>query len=243
MIFLLLAALAAVVAAVSWFSARSADRRHAALVGTETSRIGMLQELASAAADAAGPDSYRERVEVEGEVAAGPDGLLSSEPNGTPCVWHRQKVTRRFKETSTDAQGRRTTSESDEVASDDRTSAPFWVRDGSGEILVHPEVVVDAATKGRTVTRRGDGGKTLGYTVEEWVLTPGTRVFVSGEAYQRGGRLEIGAPEKGDMVLSTRSETELLRSEAGSARTSGIVMKVAAVAAVVLVVVGAISLL
>ena len=239
----LAAGLAAVVAGFSWWQARAARGRYAHLIGTETSTVATLRELAAAASGAAGQDSYREEVEVEGEVAAGPGGLLRSETGGTDCVWHRQRTTRRYRDSATDAQGHRTETEKEEVAADDRTSAPFVLHDGTGEVLVHPEVVVDAATKGRTVTRRGDGGSTLGWTVEEWVLTPGTRLFVSGEARERGGRLEIGAPEHGRMVLSTRSEEQLIRSEAGSARTAGIVAKGSGAAAVVLAVAGLVALL
>lgn len=237
------AALAAVVAGVAWWMERSAQRRHAALVGTETSRIGTLLELAAAAAAAAGPDSYRERVEVEGVVGAGSQGLLRSEANGEPCVWWRQRTTRRYRSWSTDKDGRRTSSTSEEVVSDDCSDAPFTVSDGSGEVLVHPAVQVDGATRGRTLQRRGDGGDTLGYTVEEWLLPAGARVFVAGEAAERGGGIEVGAPEVGEMVLTTRSETELLRSAAGSARTAGIVWKVATGAAAVLASVGVVSLL
>ncbi|MGV3564529.1 MAG: GIDE domain-containing protein [Nocardioides sp.] len=241
--FLVGAALAAVVAGVAWWTQRSAQARHAALVGTETSTIGTLLELASAASGAAGPDSYRELVEVEGVVQAGPQGLLRSEPHQQPCVWYRQRTTRRYRSWSTDKDGRRTSTNQEEVVADECSDAPFVLSDGSGEVLVHPAVAVDGATKGHTLTRRGDGGDTLGYTLEEWLLPAGTTVFVAGEAAERGGRIEIGAPEGRDMVLSTRSETELLRAAAGSARTAGIVSKVAAVAAVVLAVVGAVGLL
>lgn len=244
--FLVAAAVAAVVSVVAWWMGRSAERERGAMLATETSTVATLRELAAAAAAAAGAGSYRELVELSGEAAPGPGGPLRSPETGTPCVWHRQVVTRRYTKVSKDAQGNRTSSTAEETVTSESSESAFVLRDATGEVLVEPTSGVDGAR--RTVSefregRRGGGRDTIGFEHEEWVLEPGTRLFVRGEVSERDGRLVVGEPEKGDLVVTTRSEEQLLESAAGSARTAGIVSKVAAVAAVGLAVVGAVSLL
>jgi hypothetical protein len=63
------------------------------------------------------------------------------------------------------------------------------------------------------------GERTIGVQHEEWILRPGTRLYVLGEARDAGnGRLEMRQPAEGDMILSTRSEQEYAAATAKSAR-------------------------
>ena len=242
----LVALLAAVVAGIAWWTGRSATRRRGRLLATETSTVATLTEVAAAATGAAGAGSYREVVELSGEAHPGPGGRLTSPETGTPCVWHRHTVTRRYTKVTKDADGKRTTSTAEETVTSQTSSTPFVLRDGTGEVLVEASGGVDGARKSLSEFRegrRGGGRDTIGFEHEEWVLEPGTRLFVAGEVSDDGGVLTLRKPVKGDLVVTTRSEEQLLDSAAGSARTAGIVAKVAGAAAVVLAVVGLVSLL
>ena len=243
--FLVVAALAAVVAVAAFLIGRSAEKRRGRMLATETSTVATLTTLAATAREAAGPGSYREVVELSGEAVPGPSGPLTSPETGTRCVWHSHTITRRYTEVSTDSQGKRTTSTKEETVTSETSETPFLLRDATGEIRVEPSVAVDGARKSLgefREGRRGGGRDTLGFEHEEWVLEPGTRLFVSGEVRDEDGGLVVRAPEEGDLVLTTKSEEQLLESAAGSARLAGIVAKVAGGAAVVLAVVGVTSL-
>ena len=242
----LAALLAAVVAAIAWWTGRSATRRRGRLLATETSTVATLTKVAAAASAAAGPGSYREVVELSGEAHPGPAGRLTSPETGTPCVWHRHTVTRRYTQVTKDAEGKKSSSTAEETVTSETSSSPFVLRDATGEVLVEAAGGVDGARKSLSEFREGRRGgarDTIGFEHEEWVLEPGTRLFVTGEVSDAGGVLTIRKPAKGDLVVTTRSEDQLLESAAGSVRTSGIVMKVAAVAAVVLAVIGLVTLL
>ncbi|MBU2072938.1 MAG: E3 ubiquitin ligase family protein [Actinobacteria bacterium] len=242
----LVALLAAVVAGIAWWTGRSATRRRGRLLATETSTVATLTEVAAAATGAAGAGSYREVVELSGEAHPGPGGRLTSPETGTPCVWHRHTVTRRYKKVTKDAEGKKSTSTAEETVTSETSSTPFVLRDGTGEVLVEASGGVDGARKSLSEFRegrRGGGRDTIGFEHEEWVLEPGTRLFVAGEVSDDGGVLTLRKPAKGDLVVTTRSEEQLLDSAAGSARTASIVAKVAGAAAVVLAVVGLVSLL
>ena len=237
----LAALLAAVVAAIAWWTGRSATRRRGRLLATETSTVATLTKVAAAASAAAGPGSYREVVELSGEAHPGPAGRLTSPETGTPCVWHRHTVTRRYTQVTKDAEGKKSSSTAEETVTSETSSSPFVLRDATGEVLV--EALADVDGGQFREGRRGGARDTIGFEHEEWVLEPGTRLFVTGEVSDAGGVLTIRKPAKGDLVVTTRSEDQLLESAAGSVRTSGIVMKVAAVAAVVLAVIGLVTLL
>lgn len=243
--FLVVAAIAAVVAVVALLVGRSAQRRRGRMLATETSTVATLTTLAATAREAAGAGSYREVVELSGEAVPGPGGPLTSPETGTPCVWHSHTITRRYTQVSKDSQGNRTSSTEEETVTDEASETPFVLRDGTGEIRVEPSVAVEGARKSLSEFRegrRGGGRDTIGFEHEEWVLEPGTRLFVSGEVCDEGGVLVVRAPAKGDLLITTRSEEQLLESAAGSARIAGIVSRVAAGAAVVLAVVGVVSL-
>lgn len=243
--FLVAAAVAAVVAGVAWWVRRSAERDRGRMLATETSTVATLTTLAATAREAAGEGSYREVVELSGEARPGPGGPLTSPETGTRCVWHSHTVTRRYTEVTKDAQGNRSSSTKEETVTDESSQVPFVLRDATGEVRIEPTVAVEGARKSLSEFRdgrRGGGRDTIGFEHEEWVLEPGTRLFVSGEVTEEGGVLVLRAPAKGDLLITTRSEEQLLESAAGSARTAGIVSKVAAGAAAVLAVAGVVSL-
>lgn len=235
------AAAAAVFGGLALYKARQASANVAGLLGVETSTTALLHELHQNATAAAGPGAYRERVEVEGVVVAGPGGLLTSEISKTECVWHQHRVTRHYEHVRRDDEGRRRVEKRKEKVANNRSRDAFVVRDDHGEVVVVPTHNVQQARKavsefrpeaqGNASTQlslgsfslslpAADRGGTVGYQYDEWVLTPGTRVFVSGEAVDRDGRLEIRAPQDDRILITTRSEDEVLADKGQEAKMS-----------------------
>lgn len=245
------------IAAGTFFMGRSTQRRRGQLLGVETLSTGTIKDLCAAASGAAGAGAFRHPVEVAGTAEAGPTGLLTSELSHAECVWHRHKVTRRYRHQETDSQGKRTTSTREEVVAELTTEDAFELRDAAGTITVIPTRVVDGATKSLSEFREptthdegatvrvgpleidlGGGDNTLGFEYEEWILKPGTTVFVHGEATDASGALAIAEPAgKSKLVISTKSETQLLdaaEKEAKGLRVATLVGLGIAVACLVL---------
>ena len=248
---LVTAAVAAILAVGLGLLARQAHAVRARLRLTETSSTATLTALAGAAADATGARSYAEHVELSGVADAGPGGLLTAELSGTPCVWHHHKVSRRWEERTRDRDGHHRTRTRTEVVTENRSREPFVLRDEHGEVLVVPETAVDRPRKvhsefrpaterdGTSITlgslsvRLPSSRETLGYEYEEWVLTPGTPLFVQGEATDRQGRLEVRDSPAGPLLVSTRTEQELTSAHTRRALLCAAGSAVAGVAAVV----------
>jgi hypothetical protein len=150
------------------------------------------------------------------------------------------------------------------VVSDLVSEAGFVVDDGTGQVVVapagadvdHPEQVVDrfdrhdgsgSAGAGvldsvlSAVLLSGDRSGTIGFETEEWIIRPGARLYVHGEVSDASGRLRFAKPDKGRYVISTRSEQEIVRGDRRNAAIALGAAAVAAVAGVVLVVLGAVS--
>ncbi|WP_433558088.1 E3 ubiquitin ligase family protein [Pseudonocardia xinjiangensis] len=236
-------------AAVAVGFALRGRRRWQAMLGTETSTVA---ELAGerATVHQLGGGGFRRIAEVTGAAAIGPVGELTSELAGLSCVWFRYEVRRRYWYTTTDSEGRTSRSERKESVAKLSSSQPFRLTDETGSVLIEPgtlaidhaERVVErfepAAQAASTfslsiggLTFGNRGNDTIGYEYEEWVVRPGTRLYVLGEANDRNGELTVGKPVDGGMfVISTRSEAELRSS---AQRTQRILMWVGLAAAVV----------
>ncbi|WP_020573123.1 E3 ubiquitin ligase family protein [Actinopolymorpha alba] len=249
---------ALVVAAVCGYFAWRARARQHAMITTETLSAQELGALHQAAAQAAGPGAFLHKVEVTGQVQPGQSGLLKSELASVDSVWHRHVVTRKYWETRRDSKGNtRRVNRSERVA--ERTSdLPFVVQDATGVVPVYPGAVqADGAQKvldrfdrdsdgGRTniqlggfrlsLPRSGRSG-TYGYQYKEWVLRPGQRVFVLGEASDGNGELAITEPS----IISTRSEAELIQSARSQQTLFTIATVAGAIAGPVLLVLGLFS--
>lgn len=250
------ALVALVAAAVCGWLAQQAKNRKASLLLTETSTTGLLRDLLAAATAAAGPGSFSEYVELQGTAQAGPAGLLTSEISETPCVWHRHEITRKYREVERDSEGNRRTVTKTETIAQHSSEDAFLLRDADGEITIVPSCDVEHPRKSVSEFRQekdrdrtdvsfgkfsfslpsGDRD-TIGYEYEEWLLAPGTRIFVQGEAYDRNGDLEVREPKgKRDLVISTKSEEALIDDASGEIKLYGALAVLGAVAAVVLVV-------
>lgn len=235
------------------WNAKSKERR---MITTETLTCQALGELAAAAAQAAGPGSFRHTCEVTGTVQPGPGGALKSELSSTECVWHKHVVSRKYWETrrERDSDGDYHTRrvESWERVAERRSDQPFLVVDQTGSVGVlagsrEPdglEQVVDRfePSNERQGTQLSFGGfslnlgggreGTIGYKYEEWVLRPGRRLYVLGEANDAGGPITIANPS----IISTKDEQQLIQEARSSQRWLTIGGIVASAAGVVLVI-------
>jgi len=220
--------------AVCVYLAVRAQRRVHAMMAAETLTVPELEQLRGISDELGARGGFRKVCEVVGGAAPGPQGLLQAEMTGTECVWHAQRVQRRYRHTETDSDGdTRTTTRTETVAQN--VSAPTFtiVRDGHTIVVDHGgrhpdgvEQVVDRFEEARE--RRTDGGwlrrlgdlvdgdrdDTIGYQYTEWALRPGTPLYVLGEVHDRTGALVIGPPadRTQHFTVSTRSEEELTAS-------------------------------
>ncbi|MDJ1134325.1 GIDE domain-containing protein [Streptomyces iconiensis] len=223
---------------------------------TETLAARDLRALREAAAESAGAGHFRYVSEVAGHARAHKDGALRSELQGVECVWHRHRITRKYEEIYRDGKGNRRRRTRTEKVSEFSSSTAFFVEDATGKTVIRPgsrEVTgaekildrFDPHTGGRRGVRvgplrLGGGGGTVGFRREEWVVRPGSRFYVHGEASDEGGGLSVGAPAEGGLfVMSVKSERELLKGENNKVLGFGVGTGVAALAGAVLLVVGA----
>jgi hypothetical protein len=173
-------------------------------------------------------DGDREvRVEVQGTCTAGPSGLLQAPLSGTPCVWHRVQITRNYTKWETDKDGNRKQVSGSNVVYDAKTDTPFWIKDVSGQVLLHPEDqrpdgavrVLDQREGGRGplgerslafgAHKLGTGpGTTRGHTFEEWVLRADQTLYVLG-AVRKAEGIAIRKPHDSPFIISTRTEAQL----------------------------------
>lgn len=244
-------------AVVCFLVARSRKQRVRSMVTTEIFGAKELGTLRDAATDAAGPGTFRYACEITGIVRPGPGGLVKAEMSSTQCVWTRHKITRKYWETERDSDGDEDRVDREQVMSHNRIAPLFAIEDATGQVLVNPgdnepecaqkvfdKFVEHDEQESHTELKIGSFSLTLptlkddgtyGYQYEEWVLTPGQRMFVLGEASDATGSLVVSPPEKGGhFIMSDKDEQQLLREATSSQKAfniGGIVLAVAGVAA------------
>jgi hypothetical protein len=207
--------------ALCLYQAVRAQREVHAMMAAETLTVPELEELRGIANGLGA--RFQKVAEVVGTAAPGPQGLLRAEMSGVESVWHAQRVQRHYEETETDSDGdTRTTRRTETVAQN--VSGPTFtlVRDGHAVVVDHGGRLVDAAEQvvdrfEQAHENRGflrglvhrDG--TIGFQYTEWVVRPGTPLYVLGEVHDRTGELVVGPPadRAQHFVVSTRSEEEL----------------------------------
>ncbi|MEJ8278685.1 GIDE domain-containing protein [Pseudonocardia spirodelae] len=232
-----------------WLAVRTQRRVHA-MMAAETPGVPELLDRAAVATDLAGrPGTFRLVCEVVGTTAPAPVGLLRSELAGVECVWHAQKVERRYERRERDDEGRTRTRTYTETVSE-RASEHGWalLRDGHTVGVDHggrrPEPVERVLDRFDPADDPGRGGdRTLGYRRQEWVLRPGVGMYVLGEVDDRDGPLVVRPPQDptGTFVLSTRTESELTGRDRRAQRLWARGGAALAVLGLVLVVAGALS--
>jgi hypothetical protein len=105
-------------------------------------------------------------VRVSGTSAPGPRGLLRALLSGAECVWYRERVfrihwTRVWRQTGTE--GVEPVTERTEEQVWEWHSGPFAIGDGTGGVLVAPELLSHSTT-----TRYGSRGEVLGDVPSLW---------------------------------------------------------------------------
>lgn len=231
----------AAVSAILFLIGRGKGNKALDIASTETTMAEELIDLAAQVGKEIGPGSFTRPAELKGTVEC--DQPLRSEMSGTSCAWYRSTVTREYEETYTerdsDGRSRTATRRGSETVSSNERRVPFFVRDPSGRMEVDPE---GAALDGERVVSRfeqgergtsisfggftvslggiGQGRRTVGYKLEEWVLALGKTVYVLGEARDDGGRLRVAKPGKkgGRFIISLKTEEQLLKSAKTGAR-------------------------
>ncbi len=245
-----------------WWAGTQAQQRQQALVATETSSCADLDATLVAVAEGVGDATIGRQVEVCGTANPGPV-KLTAPLSGRECVWYRTTVTEHYREyewrgSEQNKDRRRELVDRSREVSDEASSDPFVLDDGSGTITVHVEgadidhpqqvidrrVVSDDGWAGRLSVRLGpitlDGGGDgiTGYQHCEWVVPVGARVFAIGEAHRDAG-LSLRKPRTGaPFIVSLRSEEELRQSAASSAKWMQIGMVAVVVAGVACVIFG-----
>ena len=247
------------IAALCGYLVVKARQRQHQMITTETMTVEELQALCDAASEAAGAGFFRQKCEVVGVSAHGPDGPLTSDLSSTECVWHRHVVTRKYWKTErrrdSDGSYRSRRVEKQEKVAAREADQPFTVTDRTGSILVHPtdgalqdmRKVVDrfephddadertelsfGTFSFKLPTSRREG--TIGYRYEEWALPAGRELYVLGEVNDERGELAFTAPD----LVTTKDEETLLRESRNRERFALIGGCVAAVVGVVLILV------
>ncbi len=170
------------------------------------------------------------RVEVEGAAAPGPGGPLTAPLSGTPCVWHRTVITRSYQKWETDNEGKRRQVNGTNVVHSRHSAEAFTIVDVSGQVPLHPgdlrpdgaERVLSERENARgplaqralSIGAHGLGtgpGSTQGHLYEEWVIRPGTNLYVLGAVRGSEG-IAIRKPHDSPFIISTRSEQQLSSS-------------------------------
>ncbi len=220
------------------FSYFKQKKKMEAISGVETTTAAALTEIWKGVSDEIGTGSFEEPAEMKGVLEC--ERPLESEIEKQPCVYYSMRVLRKWEEeyyeTDDDGNRERKTRQGSDTVSSNTRSVPFQVRDDTGTVKVNPndanidgERIVDrfepeSAVSGGTISfgnfsfslgsgSRSGGRRTLGYQFTETILPLSRRVYVLGTASDSSGELMIQKPrEKGQFIISLKSEEELLKS-------------------------------
>jgi hypothetical protein len=222
---LIASAVLIVAAGVLVFLARRSSRRVAAISAAETTTCAQVNADLNPSAEAI--------VELIGQAQPAAEGVLVAPFSNQRCVWYRSKLTRRYWEWRTvrsEGRERRQRSEHDEVVYDKTSGAPFLLQDKTGRVVIDPtDARVDKPGQVRNrFERESDSfllnlglgpfsrGQTIGFRREEWVIVPNERLYVLGAAVWDRGSADavLVKPRSGhrELLISTRSEEQLLRA-------------------------------
>lgn len=239
-----------------FFMRRTRDELHA-MIGAETLPVAQLETLRKASDDVGARGAFRKQCEVVGAAHPRPEGLLNSQLSGTECVWHRHEVVRHYEHVHY-RDGRRRVNKRKETVAEHTSWEGYALRDDQNALIGvdpngtapdRPEQVVSRFEPhqpdgpnlfGLQLPRMFNSGGTIGYEYKEWVIRPGTRLYVLGEVHDKIGPLVIGKPEgEGHFIISTRSEQELREQRGTQHKWLSVGVLVAAPAGLVFTVLGA----
>jgi hypothetical protein len=214
-------------------------KRLEAISGVETSTTASLQEICQGVASDIGKGSFEQTAEVKGVLEC--EQPIESEIEKQSCVYYSMMVTRKWEEdyyekNEQTGQNERKTRQGSDVVSSNTRAVPFKLRDDTGTIPVNPkdakidgEQIVDrfepqASISGGSISfgsfsfslggiGAAGGRRTLGYHFSETILPLNRNVYVLGSASDSSGELMIQKPrEKGQFLISLKSEEELVAS-------------------------------
>ena len=176
---------------------RRRDLRHA-MIGASTSEVRDIEVEREALVELGTVGGFRRISAVVGHAHPDDAGALRSPQTGTECVWYRRVARRR---TSQDGAW--------EMLDEETSERPFVLVEETGNIAVDP--------RGTVVTAPEQVGGRDDWTVdglvrrEEWVVRPGTVLYVHGEAHDRDGSLTLARPESetDPFLVSTRASGAL----------------------------------
>lgn len=227
-----------VIAAIMGFGYFKQKKRMNRFESVESATVEMLQSLAESMSSGVGAGWLDYATEVNGTVRCVQP--LTSEISGKPCVYYAMRVIRQFEEryVERDQQGRQRTRtrSGSEVVSGNKRQVAFQIDDGTGIIAVDPggaefiaEQVVSHFEPERGQYNQpfrlggfsfdiggsqfGDGRRTLGYQFEEEIIAVGRQVYVHGAVSDQSGHLQLqkSGEEDSKLLISTRSEAQLLK--------------------------------
>ncbi|RMH66933.1 MAG: hypothetical protein D6676_03730 [Cyanobacteria bacterium J003] len=186
------------------------------------STIGEVQKFQQQVAQEMGSGSWREYVQVVGQVTASQP--LLSEVKRIPCVYYKTIISREHEKQGSDR--------SSEIIGRHEQSTLFFLRDHQWEIEVNPvgaEIeAVQVLDELRPVDKphslafslgvlslnwRFGSNTTLGYRYQEWVLPLGQPISVVGMASDQGGVLRLQKPQNRGQkfVISLSFEDPLIQ--------------------------------
>lgn len=250
--------IAAAIAGFFWMQATK--RELYAMIGTETLTIPELEDLRRISDELGARGGFRKTAEVVGAAYPRPEGLLTSELSRTPCVWYRYRIERQYEHVQY-RDGRRYRSKRTEKVADFTSGEGYALIDEQGRTIgvapqgTQPEGVEQTVNRFEPY-RGGDQGfelfglrvpgflvgnqdSTIGYEYKEWVIRPGTRLYVLGEVHDIIGPLVIAKPqEKGTFIIAAKTEQELRAARRKKHRLISIGVIVSFVAGVALTVAG-----
>ena len=225
------AGIALIVAAVALYvlAQRSAAkaRRITATQNLTPAELLALHRDVVGDADVAG--AFVQTTDSSGAVRC--DAPLTAPMSNTPCVYYRATITAQIEErrTTTDADGRRTTrwERDDRVVSDDERCTAFELCAADAAVAVSGErAKFDRPLQTVERFERHHGGpsggisiagmtfgadqRILGYRHVEHVLPLGAQVFVHGSADDAAGRLTFRSAGDRPLLISTRSEEQIV---------------------------------
>lgn len=193
-----------------------------------SSSIGELQQCQRQVAQEMGSGSWREYVQVFGQVATSQP--LLSEVKRIPCVYYKTIISREYKKEGGDRRNPR--ERHSEIIGRHEQSTLFFLRDQQGQIEVNPLGAEIEAVQVLDELRPADkphsfslslgflslnwrfgNTPTLGYRYQEWVLPLGQPVSVVGMASDQGGVLRLQKPQSRGQkfIISLSFEDQLIR--------------------------------
>ncbi|WP_431901023.1 GIDE domain-containing protein [Amycolatopsis thermoflava] len=218
-----LAGIALIVVAVFLFRrARKAGAQIRAMTATPTFTVAQLEQMRRMVPRPRPEGGFRKITEVIGGAQPGAGGLLTSELSKTPCVWYSYRVRRRWyyrtrkghRRVRWDTVAEGQAPPSFVLVDPQRRPIELVVDGARPEAVEKPVDSYQTDFRAETVEFLGlewpRGRGTLGFHYEEWIIRPGTWLYVLGEARDVTGSLVIGKPEDGsDFIIAAKPEGEL----------------------------------